>query len=92
MATDVARHCAGMLPFYCTAPTSCVVLLRLLQHYKRLPVGQVVAGQTAALALKKVKRAQVCMAQHSASRSARAGQLAKASPTAVCLLMSYPVV
>jgi hypothetical protein len=29
------------------------------QHYKRLPVGQVVAGQTAALALKKVKRAQV---------------------------------
>lgn len=28
-------------------------------HYKRLPVGQVVAGQTAALALKKVKRAQV---------------------------------
>jgi hypothetical protein len=31
----------------------------VLQHYKRLPVGQVVAGQTAALALKKVKRAQV---------------------------------
>lgn len=28
-------------------------------HYKRLPVGQVVAGQTAALALKKIKRAQV---------------------------------
>lgn len=28
-------------------------------HYKRLPVGRVVAGQTAALALKKVKRAQV---------------------------------
>jgi hypothetical protein len=26
---------------------------------QRLPVGQVVAGQTAALALKKVKRAQV---------------------------------
>lgn len=28
-------------------------------HYKRLPVNQVVAGQTAALALKKVKRNQV---------------------------------
>jgi hypothetical protein len=28
-------------------------------HYKRLPVQQVVAGQTAALALKKVKRSQV---------------------------------
>lgn len=28
-------------------------------HYKRLPVGKVVAGQTAALALKKVKRSQV---------------------------------
>ena len=28
-------------------------------HYKRLPVGRVVAGQTAALALKKVKRTQV---------------------------------
>ncbi|KAL4858377.1 GTP-binding protein 1 [Chlorella vulgaris] len=28
-------------------------------HYKRLPVGRVVAGQTAALALKKVKRAAV---------------------------------
>lgn len=28
-------------------------------HYKRLPVAQVVAGQTAALALKKVKRNQV---------------------------------
>jgi len=28
-------------------------------HYKRLPVGQVVAGQTAALALKKIKRTQV---------------------------------
>lgn len=28
-------------------------------HYKRLPVGQVVAGQTAALALKKVRRSQV---------------------------------
>ncbi|KAL6758071.1 GTP binding protein [Haematococcus lacustris] len=28
-------------------------------HYKRLAVGQVVAGQTAALALKKVKRSQV---------------------------------
>ena len=28
-------------------------------HYKRLVVGQVVAGQTAALALKKVKRSQV---------------------------------
>lgn len=28
-------------------------------HYKRLPVGRVVAGQTAALALKKVKRHQV---------------------------------
>lgn len=28
-------------------------------HYKRLPVAQVVAGQTAALALKKVKRSQV---------------------------------
>ena len=28
-------------------------------HYKRLPVGLVVAGQTAALALKKVKRHQV---------------------------------
>mmetsp|Transcript_28049 Transcript_28049/g.75778 ORF Transcript_28049/g.75778 Transcript_28049/m.75778 type:complete len:612 (-) Transcript_28049:155-1990(-) len=28
-------------------------------HYKRLPVGQVVAGQTAAMALKKVKRTQV---------------------------------
>jgi GTPase len=28
-------------------------------HYKRLPVSQVVAGQTAALALKKVKRSQV---------------------------------
>uniref|UniRef100_A0A7S1T5B3 Tr-type G domain-containing protein n=1 Tax=Tetraselmis chuii TaxID=63592 RepID=A0A7S1T5B3_9CHLO len=28
-------------------------------HYKRMPVGQVVAGQTAALALKKVKRSQV---------------------------------
>lgn len=28
-------------------------------HYKRLPVGQVVAGQTAALALKKIKRQQV---------------------------------
>eukprot|EP00775_Hariotina_reticulata_P007899 gene7899-8095_t len=27
-------------------------------HYKRLPVGQVVAGQTAALALKKIKRTQ----------------------------------
>jgi hypothetical protein len=32
------------------------VTILLLQ---RLPVGQVVAGQTAALALKKVKRAQV---------------------------------
>jgi GTPase len=28
-------------------------------HYKRLPVGRVVAGQTAALALKRVKRASV---------------------------------
>lgn len=28
-------------------------------HYKRLAVGQVVAGQTAALALKKIKRSQV---------------------------------
>ena len=28
-------------------------------HYNRLPVGRVVAGQTAALALKKVKRQQV---------------------------------
>lgn len=28
-------------------------------HYKRLPVGRVVAGQTAALALKRVKRHQV---------------------------------
>jgi GTPase len=28
-------------------------------HYKRLPVQQVVAGQTAALALKKIKRSQV---------------------------------
>lgn len=28
-------------------------------HYKRLPVGAVVAGQTAALALKKTKRSQV---------------------------------
>eukprot|EP00873_Tetraselmis_striata_P001174 jgi/Tetstr1/421438/TSEL_012387.t1 len=28
-------------------------------HYKRMPVNQVVAGQTAALALKKVKRSQV---------------------------------
>lgn len=28
-------------------------------HYKRLPVGKVVAGQTAALALKKIKRAAV---------------------------------
>jgi GTPase len=28
-------------------------------HYKRLPVGQVVAGQTAALALKKIKRQAV---------------------------------
>jgi len=28
-------------------------------HYKRLPVGRVVAGQTAALALKKLKRSQV---------------------------------
>ena len=28
-------------------------------HYKRLPVAQVVAGQTAALALKRVKRNQV---------------------------------
>ena len=28
-------------------------------HYKRLPVGRVVAGQTAALALKKIKRSQV---------------------------------
>jgi GTPase len=29
-------------------------------HYKRLPVTQVVAGQTAAMALKKTKRNQVC--------------------------------
>jgi len=28
-------------------------------HYKRLPVTQVVAGQTAAVALKKVKKSQV---------------------------------
>ena len=28
-------------------------------HYKRLPVGRVVAGQTAALALKRIKRHQV---------------------------------
>lgn len=28
-------------------------------HYKRMPVGQVVAGQTAAIALKKVKRSAV---------------------------------
>jgi hypothetical protein len=38
-------------------------------HYKRLPVGQVVAGQTAALALKKIKRSQV--------RHSRDGALAK---------------
>lgn len=39
--------------------TSALLLLHAPQHYKRLPVGQVVAGQTAALALKKIKRAQV---------------------------------
>jgi len=37
----------------------CVCRSCVFQHYKRLPVGQVVAGQTAALALKKIKRAQV---------------------------------
>lgn len=38
------------------------------QHYKRLPVGQVVAGQTAALALKKIKRQQV---RHTSSTTCR---------------------
>ena len=36
-------------------------------HYKRLPVSQVVAGQTAAVALKKVKRSQVCAARASSA-------------------------
>jgi hypothetical protein len=77
---------------FCPASTLQCWLLHLLQHYKRLPVGQVVAGQTAALALKKVKRAQVCMARHTAQCSAGAGQLENAAPAAARLLMSYPAV
>lgn len=50
-------------PSVCAGPDVADGLFRPVQiksiHYKRLHVGQVVAGQTAAMALKKVKRAQV---------------------------------
>lgn len=60
--TTHAKYCTGAcLPHgvMWASLTSALLLLHAPQHYKRLPVGQVVAGQTAALALKKIKRAQV---------------------------------
>jgi hypothetical protein len=48
---DGTRHCRAPPPQQAAAIKSL--------HYKRLPVARVVAGQTAAVALKKVKRSQV---------------------------------
>lgn len=59
-----------------------------VQHYKRLPVGQVVAGQTAALALKKIKRAQVGRATH---LSRPAFVVSSATHLNVCMLAAWDV-
>lgn len=56
------RRCHSMstlLQWLCSANAGPGVFLMSCCLLQRLPVGQVVAGQTAALALKKIKRGQV---------------------------------